>query len=67
MDKLRWLSLIIGYIVMTCMSINILVDSINTADTIIDRIGAILLTCAWICMLAMGFMLLIHAKQQEDE
>jgi len=67
MDKIRRLSLFVGYLVMTYMSIDILVDAISRAESTIDTIGTVLLTCAWICMLAMGFMLLVYAKQQEDE
>jgi hypothetical protein len=67
MARLKWLSLLFGYIVMTCMSIDILVDAINRAEGEINKLGMILLTCGWVSMLALGFMLLIHAKQEDDE
>jgi hypothetical protein len=67
MARLKWLSLFFGYIVMTCMSIDILVDAIDTAEGEINKLGIILLTCGWVSMLAIGFMMLVHAKQEEDE
>jgi hypothetical protein len=67
MARLRWLSLFFGYIVMTCMSIDVLVHAIDTTEGDINKVGMILLTCAWVCMLALGFMMLVHAKQEEDE
>lgn len=67
MARLKWLSLFFGYIVMTCMSIDILVDAINTAEGEINKLGMILLTFGWVCMAALGFMLLVHAKKEEDE
>jgi hypothetical protein len=67
MARLKWLSLLFGYIVMTCMSIDILVDAINRAEGEINKLGMILLTCGWVSMLALGFMLLVHAKQEDDE
>lgn len=67
MARLKWLSLLFGYIVMTCMSIDILVDAINIAEGEINKLGMILLTCGWVSMLALGFMLLVHAKQEDDE
>lgn len=67
MVRLKWLSLFFGYIVMTCMSIDILVHAIDTADGDINKFGMILLTCGWVSMLAIGFMLLVHAKQEDNE
>ena len=49
------------------MSIDILVDAINRAEGEINKLGMILLTCGWVSMLALGFMLLVHAKQEDDE
>ena len=43
MARLKWLSLLFGYIVMTCMSIDILVDAINRAEGEINKLGMILL------------------------
>lgn len=67
MARLKWLSLFFGYIVMTCMSIEVLVNAIDRADGEVNKVGMVLLTCGWVSMLALGFMLLVHAKQEEDE
>jgi len=67
MARLKWLSLFFGYIVMTCMSIEVLVNAIDRADGEVNKFGMVLLTCGWVSMLALGFMLLVHAKQEEDE
>lgn len=67
MARLKWLSLFFGYIVMTCMSIEVLVNAIDRAEGEVNRFGMILLTCGWVSMLALGFMLLVHAKQEEDD
>lgn len=67
MARLRWLSLFLGYIMMTCMSIEVLVNAIDRAEGEVNRFGMILLTCGWVSMLALGFMLLVHAKQEDNE
>lgn len=67
MARLKWLSLFFGYIMMTCMSIEVLVNAIDRADGEVNKFGMVLLTCGWVSMLALGFMLLVHAKQEEDE
>lgn len=67
MARLKWLSLFLGYIMMTCMSIEVLVNAIDRAEGEVNKFGMVLLTCGWVSMLALGFMLLVHAKQEEDE
>lgn len=67
MARLKWLSLLFGYIVMTCMSIEVLVDAIDRAEGEVNKFGMILLTCGWVSLLALGFMLFVHAKQEDDD
>jgi hypothetical protein len=67
MARLKWVSLFFGYIVMTCMSIDVLINAIDTAEGSVNKIGMILLTGGWVSMLAIGFMLLIHAKQEDND
>lgn len=49
------------------MSIEVLVNAIDSAEGEVNKFGMVLLTCGWVSMLALGFMLLVHAKQEEDE
>jgi hypothetical protein len=49
------------------MSIDVLINAIDTAEGSVNKIGMILLTGGWVSMLAIGFMLLIHAKQEDND
>lgn len=66
MRKAKWASLFFGYITMAYLSIGILIDVLNSAYDAVSKIGMILLTCAWASLLALGFMLLVHAKQEDN-
>lgn len=49
------------------MSIEVLVDAIDRAEGEVNKFGMILLTCGWVSLLALGFMLFVHAKQEDDD
>ena len=66
MREVKWASLFFGYITMAYLSIGVLIDVVSSAYGAVNKIGMILLTCAWASLLALGFMLLVHAKQEDN-